>query len=191
VPLWKNIRRLSFSGPVQGVVNPGPADIILPIQAVQILDDAAHAVQPATVPRGFATATIAGGAADFAGLEISARAGGIWIVRVHTLTAVNLNLEVWRDETQATVVRSAALQTVGGVPNLASFASGIFDVRIAAIPAFAAPMNVQTPGGPGFHPLDLFVPPGERWFLVNDTVNVPGLFALSLREVPTTIRDLA
>lgn len=48
--LWRNIARLARAGSVQGVVEPGPTDVLTPAQAVQVLDDVSHAVQPLAVP---------------------------------------------------------------------------------------------------------------------------------------------
>ena len=48
--LWRNITRLGGIGAIQGVQEPGPTDVLTPVQTVQIVDDVSYAVRPLQVP---------------------------------------------------------------------------------------------------------------------------------------------
>ncbi len=48
--LWRNITRLAGIGARQGVQDPGPTDVLTPVQTVQIVDDVSHGVRPLSVP---------------------------------------------------------------------------------------------------------------------------------------------
>jgi hypothetical protein len=54
MPAWKNIRRFWSAVAAQGVVDPGPVDLLGPVQAVQILDDLSErAIQRVDVASSF------------------------------------------------------------------------------------------------------------------------------------------
>lgn len=183
---WANIRRLAFSGAVQGVLNPGPVDVLTPVQAVQILDDASIAVAPPLVPRVLVEG--AGGPAtvgEFSCLEFQGRDGGLWLelIQANTLSGP---IATWRNDDQVTTVRVpvVALSTFG-VPNLEPPGSGYFNSRVAALPAFSARVNLSTFGSLA---VGLFLASGERFFLASVTANNLVNVTAICREVPLRVR---
>jgi len=188
VPLWKNIRRLATSGPLQGVVDPGPADVIMPAQAVQIIDDASRAVAPVSVPWALATTDSNTLATEFSGIEVQARGGGIWIMRILPRGNSSSQMRIWRDDAQVTTRRVASVElTVFGVPNLGALDSGVFNIRVALRPTFSAFLNQNQNASMPWTPM--FVRPGERFFMTHNTSNTALAVTLLLREVPLRIRD--
>jgi len=188
VPLWKNIRRLATSGPLQGVVDPGPADVIMPAQAVQIIDDASMAVAPVSVPWALATVDSNTLALEFSGIEVQARAAGIWIMRILPRGNSAGQMRIWRDDAQVTTRRVVTPEvTVFGVPNLGALDSGVFNIRVAARPAFSAFLNQNQNASMPWPPM--FLRPGERFFIIHNTAQTTLAVTLLLREVPLRIRD--
>lgn len=186
MPLWRNIRRLDTSGPVQGVVNPGPTDVVTPLQAVQIVDDASHAVAPVPSTEGFVGDTGVPAGAEHSGLELNPKAGGLWLRFAYGQSAGAPTPLFWRDDAQVVVSRIAAVRQSN--TNSFPFVSGLFDVQIAAaaLPAsrllliisLAIPIE-----------LDLFLPSGERWFVVNNAPNAAMNVGLRISEVPLATRN--
>ncbi len=185
--IWQNIRRLSFSGAVQGVQNPGPVEVLTPVQAVQILDDASSAVAPPRVPRVVvAGAGAAAAVGEFSCIEVQGREGGVWVETLQGNTS-SLAAAIWRDDDQATTARAPVpTLTTLGVPNLEAPGSGYFNSRVAALPAFAARYNLTTFETSGL--INLFVSPGERLFIANTAANLLVNVTLVCREVPLRVR---
>ncbi len=190
MPLWRNIRRLSFLGPVMGVQNPGSFDVIMPAQGVAVLDDATRAVAPPDVPMGASRAATTTSAGHHGGLEFQARAGGLWILRVWQDSATDDNYLFFRADDQAVGARVINPRTATwGVPDGEVPESGINDVQIlaAAMPANTVGYRTNDTGGNNYE-LDIYLRPGERFYIVQFTANQPNNLAVSWQEVPTRER---
>lgn len=193
MPLWRNIRRLAWAGAVQGVQNPGPVDIIVPAQGVSLLDDASRAVAPPRYPTILAEALGPGGGVllENNGVEVQARAGGIWLTFIYDRSGAPNSGFIFRaDDDFPTTFRApiGRIQT-WGVPFGEGPESGIFDVRVleTAIPASRVAWRGDGDAG-GSYPFDIFIAPGERLFVLQSVDNGNAFWTLALREVPVRER---
>ncbi|MEE8507766.1 MAG: hypothetical protein V3T07_01765 [Myxococcota bacterium] len=190
MPLWTNIRRLAFSGAVQGVKNPGPLDVVTPAQAVSVVDAYAHwAAAPPRVPWILAEPATTTAVGEFTGIEIMPRVGPVFVVATWSPGTSNSTQAIWRDDEQVTAARTPVVRLVtGGVPNGELPTAGIFSVliTIAAFPANAE--RLRRTNGRDF-PLPFVMYPGERWFITNSLTNTADTGAYLLREVPTVDRN--
>ncbi len=190
MPLWTNIRRLAFAGAVQGVKEPGPLDVITPAQGVVVLDDSSAVVSPAKHPIFFVSASAAVNAARFTGLEIQPRGGAVSLLSIMVKGTGSVTTAMWRDDAQVSFSRNPTVQvTTGGVPNLERPDCGIFDVQLAALPAFF--VQSRTNNAQGRQPMPLIMWPGERWFFTANVVNTAMADVFLFREAPNRDRDPA
>lgn len=189
--LWRNLRRLSFLSAIQGVKEPGELDIITPAQAVQVVDDASHAVAPVPIPRGFVSATSAPALLEHSGIEFAVGAGGLWIDRWWQIAAAFDFIDIWRDDDQVVTLRTpVVLSQVGGVPNGERFDSSINSVQIAAAARPASRVQVSTAAA--LHDTwNQFLRAGERWYFVDQTADSPFAQVFQVREVPQRDRNAA
>jgi len=189
VPLWRNIRRLSFLGPVLGVQNPGPLDVVTPAQGVAILDDATWAVAPPEVPQGFVRgSTVGPPAGQHSGVEFVARAGGLHLLWAQQDSTNDENVKIWRGPTAAALRVAGTRVVTWGVPNGERPESDINEVRIltANVPTATAGWKFNDLGAGTF--IGLFLQPGESCLLVNVTATASFTLTIGFREVPTRIR---
>jgi len=186
MPLWRNIQRLSFSGAVQGVVNPGSTDVITPLQGVQITDDASAIVAPPRYPHCWVAAGTGTALTEFSGLEIAARAAGIWVLQIVNRGSNANVLRMWRDDDQAVTARAPAGDILTmGVPNGERPESAINDIRVAALPAVDVGINLDPDNGIRG---SWFIYPGERFYVANLVSDTQLSATIQLREVPVRLR---
>jgi hypothetical protein len=185
VPLWKNIRRLAFTGAAQGVLNPGPLDVLTPMQSVQLTDDASRLAAPPRILDAMAGADVSGVAGIFSGVEIKASAGGIWLDAFALSGVTNNPFSMWRDDAQALVSTVAANIATWGPTVERAPLSRIQGVRVAAIPADALVWDQSNFMAGALREIRLFIPPGQALYMANTTANGAIAFFLRLREVPT------
>lgn len=189
---WKNITRLGNSGPVQGVKNPEPLDVITPLQGVQITDDATWAVAPPAVPHGLIQGLMIPGVGFNSGLEIIAGGRGVWIkdAWLETAGVFDRSMVIWQDNNQAIGgLRGVQLPFVAGVVPGTTTETQFFAVQIATA---AIPPRGTAAGRTDFGvevgqvvPLNLFLPVGMRVFIANLQGNELDTVVYTFREVPS------
>ncbi len=182
--LWRNIRRLSFSGALQGAKEPGELDIITPAQAVQVVDDASRAVAPVSVPQALVNVTNVPALLEHSGIELQPRAGGLWLVVAGGGLFASAT-DFWRDDDQVTAARAPGNIQSWGVPNGQAIESGVFAVQIAAAARPADRVGLGAfAQGEAFPPAPVYLEPGVRVFFVNAAVNDALTQWFGVREVP-------
>jgi hypothetical protein len=181
--LWKNITRLASGPAVQGVVNPGPVDVLTPYQAVQIADDATRATAPPRVPEILWTNTPVTAVGEHTGLELLAFGAGLWLEEAQ----VSVPFSIWRDDAQVIASRIPAnLVQWGLTETVAQPLSRANNVQIAAaeFPAATALAAITSSASYPWHPLHVFIPPGQRAYFAHAIANVGINVRVKCREVP-------
>lgn len=179
--LWRNIQRLAGVGAVQGVVEPGPTDVLTPAQAVQVIDDVSHAVQPLAVPVSFYQVTSPAVALRFAAFRVNAGPRGtlvrLGIGQNAAGTAIS-NLDTMAVDTQALANLTTVVPTVtfGGTAPLSTVQVG--DATLAGTGPFWRLTQVGTS-------LDVYIAPGEVFQLTEKaTVAAARNLGLIVQDVP-------
>jgi len=182
--IWRNIARLAQAGSVQGVVEPGPTDVLTPAQAVQVIDDVSHAVQPVLVPVAYYLVTTPAVAVRFATIEITGgprgtllRYGqGVDITASAIANTDNIELFTGLAGAQANRVVQVA------VANFGPAVVHAVTIGDRADPVTQGWVHRQTQSG--WNPWDLFIGPGEVAQFVASTVNTARGMAFLLQDVP-------
>ena len=76
--LIRNIARYVRQLPLDGVVDPGPVELVTPVQAVRVFDDSHYAAGQVPQPRGWTTVDGPTTAGDHSGFELRAGPNGTW-----------------------------------------------------------------------------------------------------------------
>lgn len=181
--VWRNISRLANLGAVQGVVEPGPTDVLTPAQLVQIGDDVSHTISPVVVPVAYYQAEAPIVVANFSIVQIRAAPRGTRFFPGGGMTATgiagNITLDISTTD-GLTILNPVILAPAlfGGVANLHRVTAG--DVAAAPAPngiaRFIAHDNSMWDS--------YFVPGGTVLNVVGVSINAFIGFTMTLQDVP-------
>lgn len=175
--IWRNIARLARSAVLQGVQEPGPVDVVAPVQTVQIYDDASHLTPPVQVPHGIITAVVGAVAGQRSALQITAGGRGLWVEWIQRVGA-GAAFSCVGFMTPTRMFTGAAVPTTWTPPFLSAFRSGSF--AAAAIPTAANTLVIN------FAPNEIgrFLAPSEILVLCGNADNTQFEVSVKVQEVP-------
>ncbi len=181
MPVWRNIARLAGLGPLQGVVDPGPTDVITPAQLVQVGDDVSHTIPPVIVPVSIFSAQSPIVAVRFATVEIQAGPRGTHLEFLVGFSAAdtpgNLTMEAWTTATTLANRAAVAGVQIGALPSLTT-------CTVGDAAALGAPSSIHRSGVSFLTVPDLFLPAGEILFISAQTAGVFGGVVFLAQDVP-------
>ena len=160
-----------------GIQNPGEVGVATPVQLTIPVDVGDHLVAPIQVAVAGGLSFTSAAVGDRGGIEIEARAGGIWVEYIDNQNGDVASILV-SDASVATVIETVAAVVTNFGPPAQSI---LREVRTSAFPAgshFQMGTNDIIQGMP------FFVARGQFFSVYRATTNNTALFNVFWREVP-------